>query len=129
MWILCSEILTFKYVYIVSLETNQRWLFVFVHQKSWKFASKTDFSAHNIHLYLCWQVDENITGILCCRKMVLNVQYLRFLMYKYLIVYNIEIFNKNISHQLFHYKVRKHKFKREFYTQKPVLNFRFKDFW
>ena len=27
---------------------------------------------------------ENTKWILCCRKMVLNIQYLRFLMYKYI---------------------------------------------
>ena len=33
-----------------------RWLFIFVHNKSLKFAFKTSFSVHNIHLYLCGQV-------------------------------------------------------------------------
>ena len=41
---------------------------------------KTGFSVHNIHLYLCYHV-ENAKWILNCRKIVLNVQYLRFLMY------------------------------------------------
>ena len=33
---------------------------------------KTGFSVHNIHLYLCLQVENTK---LCCRKMVLNVHY------------------------------------------------------
>ena len=66
---------------ILASDSKQiRWLFIFVHQKCWKLAFKTDFSVYNIHLYLCWQV-ENTKCILCCRKMVLNVQKLRFLMY------------------------------------------------
>ena len=41
-------------------------------------------SVHKIHSYLWWPVENN-KWILCCRKMLLNVQYLRFLMYKWLI--------------------------------------------
>ena len=39
------------------------------------------FSVHNIHLYLCWQV-ETTKWILCSRKMVLNSSYLKILVYK-----------------------------------------------
>ena len=51
--------------------------YIFVHQKSWKFAFKIGFSVHNIHLYLCWQL-ENTKWILCCRKTGVKCAYLRF---------------------------------------------------
>ena len=40
---------------------------------------KTGFSVRNIHLYLCWQV-EDTKWILCCRKTDVKCAYLRFLM-------------------------------------------------
>ena len=44
---------------------------------------KTGFSVHNIHLYLCCQI-EDTKGILCCQKIGVKCAYLRFLMYKLL---------------------------------------------
>ena len=77
-----------KWIYFIIwfFSKKIRWLFLFVHQKSWKLAFNTGFSVHNIHLYFCSQV-ENTKWILCRRKMVLNVQYLRFLIYKIIIFY------------------------------------------
>ena len=48
---------------------------------------KTGFLVRNIHLYLCWQV-EDTKWILCCRKTDVKCAYLRFLMYKYTFSYN-----------------------------------------
>ena len=42
---------------------------------------KTNFWVRNIHLYLCWQV-EDTKWILCCRKTDVKCAYLRFLIYK-----------------------------------------------
>ena len=57
--------------------------YLYLYIRNQKFVFKTVFLVHNIHLYLYWQV-ENTKWILCCQKMELNVQYLRFLMYKVL---------------------------------------------
>ena len=42
---------------------------------------KPFFLVHNIHLHLCWQV-EDIKWILCCQKIGVKCAYLRFLIYK-----------------------------------------------
>ena len=79
---LLGEFLALNYVFIVFFSRNKSddSLILFVHQKYCKLAFKTGFSVHNAHLYLCWQVANN-KWILYCRKMVLNAQQLRFLMY------------------------------------------------
>ena len=46
---------------------------------------ETDFSVHNIHFYLCGQV-ENSKMILCSRKTGVKCVYLKFLMYKYIFI-------------------------------------------
>ena len=58
---------------------------MFMHQKSWKLAIKSGFSVHNVLLYLYWQV-EGTKWILCCQKIDVKCAYLRFLMYKYIII-------------------------------------------
>ena len=75
------------------------WLFIFVHQKSWKLAFKTGFSVHNIHLYLCWQV-EDTKWILCYRKIGVESAYLRFLMYKSTLLFECEVKKHNITIKL-----------------------------
>ena len=70
--VMCREFLALKYVFIF-FSKQIRWLFIFVHRKSWKLALKTGFSINNIHLYLCWQ-EENTKWILSCRKLVWNVR-------------------------------------------------------
>ena len=72
-----KKYLVFKYVLIVFFRNKS---VIYICASEILKAFKTGFSIHNIHLYLCWQV-ENTKWILCCRKMVFNVQYLRFLMY------------------------------------------------
>ena len=81
--LLCvGNFLAFKYVFLVFFSKQCIWLFIFVHQKSWKFAFKTSFSVYNIHFYLCGQV-ENTKWILCNWKIGVKCAYLRFLMYNY----------------------------------------------
>ena len=72
-YVLCRKFLAFKYTFFV---------FLYIRNQSWKLAFNPGFWVHNIHLYLWCQV-ENTKWILCCRKIVLNVQNLRFRMYKY----------------------------------------------
>ena len=69
--VVCTEFLTFKYVFI-------RWLFIFLQQKSWKLSFKTSYLVHNIHLYLCGH-EENTKWILCSREIGVKYAYLRFL--------------------------------------------------
>jgi hypothetical protein len=77
--VVCREFFfAFKYVVIVFFETKQMIIYICT---SWKLAYKTGFSVHNIHLYLCWQV-EDTKWILCYRKIGVKCAYLRFLMYK-----------------------------------------------
>ena len=61
---------------------------------------KRFFSVHNIHLYLCWQV-EITKWILCSRKMMLNGAHLRFLMYKIYFSSIILKFPFNIKYKTF----------------------------
>ena len=77
--LVCKEFLAFKHVFIV-FSKHIRWLFVFVHHKSWKLVFKTEFLVHNIDLNLSWQVE--INGYCNVKKIVLNVKYFRFLMCK-----------------------------------------------
>ena len=63
----CREFLAFKYVFIIFFREKRD---DYLHQKSWKLAFKISFSVHNIHLYLCWHVENT------------KCVYLRFLMYK-----------------------------------------------
>ena len=65
--VVCREFLAFKYLITDFFETNQMIIDIFVHKKSQKLAFKTGFSVHNIHLYLCGQV-ENTKWILRSRK-------------------------------------------------------------
>ena len=78
--------LIMKYKQMVFLKGKVRiskYLFiVFFQNKSDDYLYlKPGFLVHNFHLFLCWQA-ENTKWISCYRKMVLNVQNLRFLMYK-----------------------------------------------
>ena len=75
----CREFIVFKYVFIVLFKTNQMIICIW-HQKFWELAFKTCFLVHNIHLYLCWQVVNTKMDI------VLNVQYLRFLIHLWIFV-------------------------------------------
>ena len=101
LYILASDFFekAFKYVFIVFFETNQMIIHICT-SEILKLAFKTGFSVHNIHLYLCWQV-ENTKWILCFRKIVLNVQYLRFLMYKI----NLMIMYYKINLMIMNYKI------------------------
>ena len=56
------EFLAFEYVSIVFRNKTDDYLYLFIR----------NLENLNIHLYLCWQV-ENTKWILYCRKMVLNV--------------------------------------------------------
>ena len=49
-----------------------RYLFIFVHNKSWKLSLKHSFSLHNIHMNLCGLVD-NFKWTLFSQKLVWNV--------------------------------------------------------
>ena len=71
----CREFLTFKYLlkYFFFRNKSDDYFYLYIRN-----LLNSRF-VHNIHL--CWQV-ENTKRILCCQKMVLNVQYLRFRMYK-----------------------------------------------
>ena len=73
--IACWEFFSLKYIFL-SFSKQMRWLFMFVHQKSWKLTFKTGLSVHNIHLNLCGQV-ENSKWILCSRKTGVKYIYIK----------------------------------------------------
>ena len=64
---ICIVCVEFFCLHIFQFSKQLRWLFLFVHQKSWKHTFKISFSVHNIILYLCWQV-ENTKRMLCSQK-------------------------------------------------------------
>ena len=71
----CREFLALEYVFIIyRLFRNQSddYLYFIIRK------------LHNIHLYLCWQL-ENAKLILCNRKIGVKCAYLRFLLCKYLL--------------------------------------------
>ena len=78
--VVCREFFCFWISIYCFLQTI-RWLFIFVHQKSWKQMFKTIFLVLNIHLFLCGQ-KYNTIWILCSRKICVKCLYLRFPMYK-----------------------------------------------
>ena len=83
-----------------------------IHQKSWKLTFKTGISVNNSHQYLCEQV-ENIKWILCSRKIGVKCTYLRFLMYKTLLLWTNGvkfIVSRKVSRNIFSlYTIKKRK--------------------
>ena len=75
----CREFFAFKYVVIVFFRNK-------TDENSYLYIRNLENSSlklvHKIHLYLCWQVDDT-KWILCCLKLGVKCECLRFLMYKY----------------------------------------------
>ena len=79
--VVCRKLLTFEYVFIVFVRNkSEDYLYLYIRNLE-NSRLEPFFSVHNIHLYLCWQV-EDTKWILCCRKTDVKCAYLRFLMYK-----------------------------------------------